>query len=196
MHRIHTSSLLAIPSYTNLYPLLRITGDKYSILLCATQSDFGVRALCRNGIAASTPPRSACRSPRPCRIPVRPPASARQPHRPPSQAPPRPAASATLWSPPNPPRSKAPAQPRHSASHSRRHCHSTFGRARSPVSPEPKASREAGAMRGARRLIRLLQHRRFQFSSRQFPVNQQLASFDNELSCSLEFSLDALLSAQ
>ena len=57
----------------------------------------------------------------------------------------------------NPPRSKVPAQPRHSASHSRRHCQSTLGRARSPVSPEPKASREAGAMRGARLLIRLLQ---------------------------------------
>ena len=58
-----------------------------------------------------TLPPSANRSPRPCRIPVRLPASARRPHRPPSPAPPRSAASAPQSSPPNPPRSKAPARP-------------------------------------------------------------------------------------
>ena len=82
----------------------------------------------------------------------------------------------------NPPRSKVPAQPRHSASHSRRHCQSTLGRARSPVSPEPKASREAGAMRGARRLIRLLQnHRRRRSLDRDLEPCRHVNAADKDL---------------
>ena len=132
------------------------------------------------GIAASTPPRSARRLPRPCRIPVRLPASARQPHRQPSPAPPHPASSAPQSSLPNPPHSKAPAQPRHSASPSCRHRFP--GRARSPVSPEPKARREAGAMRGARRILRLLQnHRRRRSLDRNLEPCRHVNAADNDL---------------
>ena len=88
-----------------------------------------------------TSPLSVHRLPRPYRTPARPSASARQPHRPPSQAPPRPAASMPLLSPPNPPRSKVPAQLRHSASPS---CRRRFlGRAVSmkpPRHPSAKPS--------------------------------------------------------
>ena len=73
-----------------------------------------LNAGCKSAAPPTTPPRSARRSPRPCRSPARPPASARQLHPPPSSVQQTPAVSAPQSSPPNPPRSKDPAQPRHS----------------------------------------------------------------------------------
>ena len=89
----------------------------------------------KNEAIASTPLQSAHRLPKPSRSPARPPASAQRQHPPPSPAPSRLVASTPEASPPNPPHSKAPAQHRHSASHSRRHCKSTPGRARTPAAP-------------------------------------------------------------
>jgi len=74
--------------------------------------------------------------------PASPPASAQQPHRPSSPVLPRSAASTPLWSPPNPPHSKAPAQHRHSASPS---CRPRFrGRARSVSVTSRQLRRVAG----------------------------------------------------